>query len=196
MPNVSNYIEQGGARTVIGGSLDVVSGGELDLESGATFKIAGASAVPVVTQGVAFVEDGSGTSYTATVEIPAGAVVHDIGFTSTSLWDGTSASLDIGDDNDANGWFAAVSVKATDLAVGEVLSITNSENWGGKNGAYLVAATGRKGRTTTGVDSGTYYGAASEVIFLVTPGAADGSAGRSFGWVTYSVPTFTASTNV
>jgi hypothetical protein len=41
MPNVLNYNEQGGARDVIGGSLDVVSGGELDIESGGAFKIAG-----------------------------------------------------------------------------------------------------------------------------------------------------------
>lgn len=39
--NVLNYGEQGGARTVIGGSLDVVSGGDLDIEAGATLKIAG-----------------------------------------------------------------------------------------------------------------------------------------------------------
>lgn len=39
--NVSNYKEQGGARTVIGGSLDVVSGGDLDIESGGALKIAG-----------------------------------------------------------------------------------------------------------------------------------------------------------
>lgn len=39
--NVVNYIEQGGARTVIGGALDVVSGGELDIESGGALKIAG-----------------------------------------------------------------------------------------------------------------------------------------------------------
>lgn len=39
--NVPNYIEQGGARTVIGGSLDVVSGGDLDIESGASLKMAG-----------------------------------------------------------------------------------------------------------------------------------------------------------
>lgn len=37
----SNYKEQGGARTVVGGSLDVVSGGDLDIESGGSFKIAG-----------------------------------------------------------------------------------------------------------------------------------------------------------
>lgn len=39
--NVSNYLEQGGARTVIGGSLDVVSGGDLDIETGAALKFAG-----------------------------------------------------------------------------------------------------------------------------------------------------------
>lgn len=39
--NTSNYTEQGGARDVIGGSLDVVSGGELDIESGASLKLAG-----------------------------------------------------------------------------------------------------------------------------------------------------------
>lgn len=148
-----------------------------------------------VCDGCSFTEDGSGTSYVGTVEIPAGAFLLNIQFVTTVLWDGTSASLDIGDDDDPNGWFAAVDLKATDLLVGEVLDITNAENWGGKQGVYLVAATGRKGRVTAGVDSGIYYGAASEVVFTITPGAADGSAGRSFGLVTYCVPTLTASTN-
>lgn len=155
--------------------------------------VAGAS--PVYVQGVAFVEASAGTSYTATVEIPAGALVHDVGFTTTVLWDGTSASLIIGDDDDPNGWFVATNLKATNLLVGEVLSAADDGTWGGLEGAYLTSA-GRRGRVTAGVDSGWYYGAASEVIFLVTPGAADGTAGRSFGWVKYSVPTFTASTNV
>lgn len=37
----SNYSEQGGARWVVGGSLDVASGGDLDIESGGALKIAG-----------------------------------------------------------------------------------------------------------------------------------------------------------
>lgn len=37
----SNYHEQGGARWVIGGSLDVASGGDLDIESGGSLKLAG-----------------------------------------------------------------------------------------------------------------------------------------------------------
>ena len=39
--NTKNYNEQGGARDVVGGSLDVVSGGEIDIESGGALKIAG-----------------------------------------------------------------------------------------------------------------------------------------------------------
>lgn len=39
--NTSNYTEQGGERTVIGGSLDVATGGEIDIESGGALKIAG-----------------------------------------------------------------------------------------------------------------------------------------------------------
>ena len=209
------YKHSNGDRLVAasGGSIDVESGGEIDIESGGALKLAGtsvtataaelnkldglsATSYPVVVAGVSFTEASAATSYTATVEIPAGAIVHDIGFVTTVLWNGTSASLDIGDDDDPNGWFAAFDLKATDLVVGEVLSITNSENWGAKQGVYLVAATGRKGRVTAGVDSGVYYGAASEVIFRVTPGAADGTAGRSFGWVVYSVPTFVAAVGV
>lgn len=53
--NTKNYGEQGGERTVIGGSLDVVSGGEIDIESGGSIKIAGTdvttklSAIPAIT---------------------------------------------------------------------------------------------------------------------------------------------------
>lgn len=43
--NTSNYKEQGGARDVIGGSLDVVSGGEIDIESGGAFKVAGTDVI-------------------------------------------------------------------------------------------------------------------------------------------------------
>lgn len=175
---------------------DIQSGESIDLQSGAdmTFAAGGTTAYPVMCSSVRFTEAGD-TTYTGTVEIPAGSFLLDIQFVSTVLWDdGTSAALDIGDDDDPNGWFAAVSTKATDLAVGEVLSITNSENWGGKQGVYLVAATGRKGRTTAGVDSGVYYGAASEVIGVITTGGQDGTAGRSLMNVIYCTPTLVAAT--
>lgn len=137
---------------------------------------------------VSFTEDSSGTSYTGTIAIPASSLVFDIQFRSTVLWDGTSAALDLGDDDDPNGYFSAINLKATDLLVGEILSITNSENWGGKQGVYLVAATGLK--------SATYYAAANNIIGVVTPGASDGTAGRSFMHVLYATTTHVASTNV
>jgi hypothetical protein len=175
--------------------LKLVSGEVIDFISGSGIKLgSGVTGYPMVVEGVSFTEDGSGTSYTATVEIPAGAIVHDICFTSTVLWDGTSASLDIGDDDDPDGYFTSVNLKATYLLVGEVISLTSVDCTAGVAGAYNTTA-GRKGLAAGG-SSGFYYGTAAEIIFLVTPGAADGSAGRSFGWVVYSVPTFTASTNV
>jgi len=166
-----------------------------DPGAAASFALTLANEAGAKTSGVSFTEASAGTSYTATVEVPANSLVHDICFTSTVLWDGTSASLGVGDDDDPDGWFTTVDLKATDLLVGEVVCAADDGAWGGVDGAYLTVA-GRRGRVTAGVDSGWFYGAASEVIFVVTPGAADGTAGRSFGWVTYSTPSFLASTDV
>jgi hypothetical protein len=149
----------------------------------------------IVSKTITFTEDASSTSHTGTVEIPAGSTLHNIQFVNTVLWTGGTAVINIGDDDDANGWFAALNCKATDLLVGEVLDISNAENWGGKQGVYLVAGTGRKGRVTSGVDSGVYYGAASEVIGVMTVGTPATTAGRSLMTVTYSVGTVTAATS-
>lgn len=48
--NTKNYGEQGGERTVIGGSLDVVSGGEIDIESGGSIKIGGIAITKTATE--------------------------------------------------------------------------------------------------------------------------------------------------
>lgn len=134
-----------------------------------------------------------GTS-TCTVEIPANSVLINIQVVTTVLWNaGTSTTMIIGDDDTANGWFVATDLQATDLVVGEVFDISNAENWGGLNGAYLVAATGRKGRTTAGVDSGIYYGAASEVIASVTTVGTVPTTGTTYMIVTWSTPTSVAS---
>lgn len=82
MANVSNYKEQGGARTVIGGSLDVVSGGDLDIESGGSLKIAG-TAITATAAEINSVADvsaaaaisASGDTLTVTAATHAGKVV-------------------------------------------------------------------------------------------------------------------------
>jgi hypothetical protein len=158
-------------------------------------RASGSQAYATVCEGISFSEDGSSSTYTGTVEIPAGAILHDIQFVTTVLWGaGTSAEFIIGDDDDPNGWLEDLSVKATDHLVGELISVMHADLWGGSEGAYLSAATGRRGRVTAGVDSGPYYGAASEVIGKVTFVGTAASTGRSFMFVTYSVPTVKAAT--
>lgn len=105
-----------------------------------------------------------GTS-TCTIELPAGATLLDIQVQNVVLWDaGTSTTLQVGDDDDPNGWFDSPDLQSTDLLVGEVLSAMHGDLWGGVTGDYLVTATGQRGRTTAGVDSGNYLGAATEVV--------------------------------
>ena len=48
--NVKNYVEQGGERSVIGGSIDIASGGEIDIESGGKVKIAGTQVAVTAAQ--------------------------------------------------------------------------------------------------------------------------------------------------
>jgi predicted RecA/RadA family phage recombinase len=145
----------------------------------------------VITKTVVFTENATNTIHTGTVTIPAGATIHNIQIVNTVLWGATSALLTVGDDFDPDGYFDDVNCKATDLAVGEVLDISNAENWGGKNGAYLVAATGRKGSVQTG-NSGIYYGVADHIIGVMTVGTPASTAGRTFMTVSYSVGTVVA----
>lgn len=124
--------------------------------------------------------------YTGSITVPAGGLIHDIKAWSTVLWTATtSATMKVGDATDDDGWFTGVNLKATDLLVGEELNFTQT---GGKEGVYLVTATGLRS---------TAYSATARVIsFIVTTVGAAGSAGRSFGMVVWSIPTATAATKV
>jgi hypothetical protein len=186
------YKTDGGDKQV------VASGGTVEAEAGSTVALAGTNTLSgtnavtgnatsgvVVSKSCRLVENGAGTSYTATIPVPAGAVIQDIQLIAEALWNGTSATAKVGDTADDDGYFTGVNVKATDLLVGEMLSAKHSTLWGGKEGAYLVAATGRRGPTST--NFGQYYAAGSNITCIVTPGAADGSAGRTVLSVTYSV---------
>ncbi len=156
--------------------------------TGATIS-AGASIVsPVVTgdagtgtifaKTVLFTEDATSTIHTGTVVIPAGAILLDIIVTPQVLWTDSSAVFTCGDANSANGWFTSCNLNATDLILGERLRAADSLSWGGVNGAYLVAATGRFGQQSTNMISGfcpTVY----SVIGVVTVTTPSGTAGRT-----------------
>ncbi len=140
--------------------------------------------VMITKSGVITELTGSAT-YTVTIPVPAGAFVHNILVSAQALWTaGTSAALKVGDTADDDGYFTAVDVKATDLLVGEVLSTLDGDLWGGKNGAYLVAATGQRGPVAT--NFGNYYAAGSNITFAVVK-VGTGTAGRTAVSVTYSV---------
>jgi hypothetical protein len=139
----------------------------------------------MITKLVAFTENATNTIHTGTVTLPAGAWLHNIEITNSVLWTGGTATMKVGDSVDDDGYFAGIDLKATDLVLGEVLSAADSTNWGGKNGAYLVAATGRRGPAAT--NFGSYFAAGSDIIGVVTVGTPATTAGRTWMSVTYSV---------
>lgn len=134
---------------------------------------------------VPYVENATNTIHTGTVTLPAGAWLHGIQVTNQALWTGGTATMKVGDSADDDGYFTGIDLKATDLVLGEVLNTASSSNWGGKEGAYLVAATGRSGPTST--NFGRYYAAGSNITGIITVGTPATTVGRTFMNVIYSV---------
>lgn len=100
-------------------------------------------ATPVSVQALAarFVENGAGT-YTADFNLPVGATLLDIIVEAEALWDAaTSASLQVGDVGDPDGYLTAVDLKATDLLAGESVSLGSTQVLGGVVGAYGTVGT-------------------------------------------------------
>lgn len=78
---------------------------------------------------------GAAGIWSASFEVPAGAVLIDVIVHGTALWTATtSATLIVGDVTTPSGIFAGVDLKATDLLAGESLSFSMQ---GGKKGADL-----------------------------------------------------------
>ena len=146
----------------------------------------------VLTKIVNFVENATGTTHTATIPIPANAVLHDIMVSNDVYWTATGAvSLTVGDTADTDGYFVASDLKATDMVPGEVYSVRGgTAAWGGKNGAYLVSATGRSGPAST--NFGFHYGTASNIVATITVATPAAATGRTTVSVVYSVPTVIA----
>jgi hypothetical protein len=139
----------------------------------------------IITKHVLFTENATNTVHTGSVTIPVGAFVHDVKVTNQALWGAASAALDVGDAADPNGIFAAVDCKATDLVLGEILSAMHSTLWGGKEGAYLVAATGRRGPQSTNFSM--FYAAGGVISGIMTVGTPGATTGRTIMSVSYSV---------
>lgn len=145
----------------------------------------GAEAVRAKT--VTFTETTGAGTYTGTVNVPAGSVVHDVIVSGVSLWAATtSATMKVGDASDDDGYFTGVDLKATDLLAGEDISFALA---GGKAGAYIAGSQANK----------RYNASARTITGIVTTVGAAGAAGVTRMTVLWNVPTteeITAATKV
>lgn len=117
---------------------------------------------------------GSGT-YTAGIDLPAGATIHDIIVQGVALWDNAGAvTMKVGDTDD-DGFYTGINLKATDLLAGESLSFAQS---GGKAGAYNIG--------TNTHWTNRYSASARTINGIVTTASTGGSAGRTRMIVIYS----------
>lgn len=173
-----------GTAATLAGS-ETLSGKTLTAPAGTGF---------LISKTILFTENATSVTHTGTIALPANSVLHDIIVTSTALWTDSTASLVVGDADSANGWFTATDLAATDLLVGESLRASDATTgWGGKNGTYLVAATGVFGQTGV-TKTASFTTAGFSVIGVVSVTTPSGTAGRTYMTVLYSVPVVTAAT--
>lgn len=137
----------------------------------------------IVAETVSFSEStASGSTYTGSVSVPAGASILDIIIDGVALWTaGTTAVLNVGDTGDSDGFFAAVNLKATDLLAGESLSFDQA---GGKAGAYIANSQ----------VSPRYSASARTISGVVTTSGTAASTGRTRMTVIYLLPRVKAAT--
>lgn len=140
--NALNYSEQGGARDVIGGSLDVASGGEIDIEAGGALKIAGTA----ITASAAELNTMNGVTSTA-AEIDLACDLSKVGALARIVkihvaagdW---SAETDSGLDLPAKSLVLDVFLDVTTLDGGKTVSVgTKSSEAGGDADGFVAAAS-------------------------------------------------------
>lgn len=86
MSNIKNYTEQGGERTVIGGSLEITAGGQLTIAEGAS--VEGVIITPVV-------DALNSTSATSALSAKQGKILNDAMAAKTAVNQADSTATDI-----------------------------------------------------------------------------------------------------
>lgn len=134
---------------------------------------------------ITFIERTGAGVYTGRIVLPAGSTLIDIQVQSTTLWDAAaSATMKVGDASDDEGFYTGIDLKATDLEVAEVIRF---ESPGGKQGAYIVTATG---------ELNSYSASERTISGIITTVGATGSAGRTRMLVIYVIPIPVVATKV
>jgi hypothetical protein len=179
------------AGTAVAGKIAVLGASrDLDYLDVAALKVAGVSATSTVAQQTVqvvertFAETSGTGTYTATVVVPAGATVTDVIWRNTVVWGNAgSASVVVGDDDDANGYIEATDIKAAPIADvnGAGAGLSSRLSLGATIGAYKGGA-------------GKYCAAQKTITATVTTGVGTAATGRSRLIVVYAVPTTAAAT--
>jgi len=166
------------------------TGGVIDQLDITALKIGGVSATPSVVQQTeqmverTFVETAGAGTYTATVVIPLGATVEDVMWKNTVVWDNAGTCvLNVGDDDDADGYFDDVDVKTVPAA--DVVGYGGASTKLSDTGAGVY-----KGK------AGKYCAAEKTITATVVTSSTGGGAGRSRLLVKYSLPTTAAASKV
>jgi hypothetical protein len=164
------------------------AGGVIDVLDVTALKVNGVACTPanaaaggIQTKEITIAEAGAG-ALVGTVVIPAGATVLDVIVRNTVLWtNGTSASLVIGDNDDADGYVEATDLKAAPIADtnGAGAGISTKLSLGASCGVYKGGA-------------GKYCAAQKTITITATAGAGAQTAGRTRVLVVWAVPTVVA----
>jgi len=94
-----------------------------------------------------FTETAGAGTYTATVSVPAGYTILNMDWINAAVWNNTtSATMDVGDNDDPDGYFDGVDVKATPAAAARLSSLPNVP--GGSYGVYCGAPKAYAGAKT------------------------------------------------
>jgi len=143
-----------------------------------------ATAYQTVMEMITFTETTGAGTYTGVITVPANSLILDIVWKNTKVWTATTtAVLNVGDADDADGYFANIDLKTEPAEVTPINPVSFSSfnsDAGGKAGGYAGLL---KHSTSAQVITAT----------AVTVGAA-GDAGRSEMFVIYSSPTATEAT--
>lgn len=118
------------------------------------------------------------------IEVPAGAILLNVGVIGVTLWNqGTSSTLIVGDGDDDNGFIVATDLQATDLLAGEAILVgAGTALAGGKVGAYIANSQWAVGGGST---SGIYRTTSRVITFKNTTVGTAATAGETICLVNY-----------
>lgn len=114
--------------------------------------------------------DGVDATYTCTVPIPAGWSVLDVQVRNRVVWDAaTSASLIVGDADDADGYYTATSTKSLPAVItGDPWAYNLRDDGGAYTDGKYYASGGTITAVITTDDNGTHHAGLTDILITIT----------------------------